>query len=473
MNANPLISVVIPCHGGVADTRASLQALLDQRDSSPLELILVDNASPDGTRDLDREFPGVRVVRQETNLGFAGGVNAGLAIARGDRCLILNNDTVPAPHMVARLEHALDSDPRVGIVGPVSNRVKGAARLDVGDGGCSAEGAREIETLLEESAHHAVLQDVETLSGLCMLFRRELLDRIGDFDTRFGAGMYEDDDFCLRARLLGLRLVVARTAFVHHHGHKTFRRLGHDVTETMLERQRCFREKWCDHDAGKVYIARLDCQHDAASEHARSAVRSHPDWPDGHLVLAEAARRARDFPAMRQHAERFVASTPTHGRGRCLLGIALLGSGESQAGLDTFRDALAHCYFTPDEIADNLADLGRYFVETGEPDAAVRHLRDAHEIDPEHAGHMNLLGLCELERGDYTAAMPLLERAAATGDPAAHNNLGICAWRSGDHARALSEFEAAVEMVPEDASFHANLQAAREATNVDSAAPRR
>ena len=71
-----------------------------------------------------------------------------------------------------------------------------------------------------------MLQDVESLAGLCLMFDRTTLEALGGFDEVFGLGNFEDDDLSLRARLRGGRLVVVRSAFVHHRGSRTFKALG-------------------------------------------------------------------------------------------------------------------------------------------------------------------------------------------------------------------------------------------------------
>src|SRR5690606_10229129 len=121
--------------------------------------------------------------------------------------LIINNDTIAETSMLAELRRALHtpSEVEIGACGPVSNRVKEDARLPVGDLSRDPEQRRRIAVALAEDP---VVQDVEALSGLCLLMRRTTLERVGNFDERFGHGNFEDDDFSLRLRLLGMRLVI-------------------------------------------------------------------------------------------------------------------------------------------------------------------------------------------------------------------------------------------------------------------------
>src|SRR5262249_3524184 len=85
---------------------------------------------------------------------------------------------------------------------------------------------------------------VDRLIGFCLLIRREVLERIGGFDERYGLGFLDDDDLSLRARQAGFRLLVALNAFVHHFGGRTFLGLGIDRGRQMERNRAIFDEKW-------------------------------------------------------------------------------------------------------------------------------------------------------------------------------------------------------------------------------------
>src|SRR5262249_12280783 len=80
--------------------------------------------------------------------------------------------------------------------------------------------------------------------GFCLLIRRAVLDQIGLLDERFGIGCFEDDDFCLRAVRAGWKAVVARDAFVHHYGNRTFQGNGIDLASVMAANHKRFLQKW-------------------------------------------------------------------------------------------------------------------------------------------------------------------------------------------------------------------------------------
>ncbi|GAB4152272.1 MAG: hypothetical protein Fur0037_21060 [Planctomycetota bacterium] len=453
-------SVIIPCHGGEDLTRACIESLLGQRGGHELEILVVDNKSPDGTGSLANMHPAVRVLPMDRNLGFAGGVNRGLREASMPHVLILNNDTVAGSHLLTRLHRALTSDPRIGIAAPMSDHVKGDAMLRVGQRGQSGHGREEIEAFLS-SAHAMAVQDQCTLSGLCMLIHRSTQQRIGEFDERFGPGNFEDDDFCLRARLLGMRLVLARDAFLHHEGHSTFRAMGLDYRKELENRRRGFEAKWNGDPAGAAWISLLKGDLAAAGALAPIARREHPCWVDADWILAcwhaASGRTARAI----DHVLRFLECCPSHADALLRLSVWLLRLGRPRESSECLRQALDSGLADERKAAAALRDFGEVERGRGRPELALEHFRGAVELQPEDADLRNWLGIALLECGRFREAVEHLERSAELGCDQAHTNLGICHFRLGDRDRAEKEFAIAAERMPHDEAARSNLQAVR------------
>jgi len=239
-----LTSIVIPVRNQFAHTRQCLQSIFSCT-PEPFELVIVDNASSDGVEKYLEELadlhPRVTLIKNPENLGFPIACNQGMSAARGDHILVLNNDTIVTEGWLRRLLRCLSSEPDVGVVGPVSNHVAGLQAVPV-----SYESLEEMHRFARERAwmYYGCYRDTYRVIGLCMLIRRDVVERIGGFDPSFSPGNYEDDDFCLRARIAGYRIKIALDVFIHHHGSMTFRGEGFDFEALMKRNLSLFLSKW-------------------------------------------------------------------------------------------------------------------------------------------------------------------------------------------------------------------------------------
>jgi GT2 family glycosyltransferase len=247
-----LASIIVLCCNEVEYTRLCMESVL-RHTRPPYELVLIDNGSTDATpaylEELRRRAGPARVevVRNAANVGYPAGCNQGLAQARGDFVVFLNNDTVVTEGWLDGLVRwALrDGDP-VGMVGAVSNysRPPQQVAVDYTDlEGMAAFAARRRREL----AGQALL--VERLTGFCLLARREALAAVGGLDERFGLGFFDDDDLSVRVLRAGLKLVVPLDVFVHHFGSRTFNALGVDAAGLLQKNLALFREKWGEREA--------------------------------------------------------------------------------------------------------------------------------------------------------------------------------------------------------------------------------
>lgn len=234
-----LTSIIIATHNQFSLTKACIDSIRLLTDE-PYELIFVDNASTDGTVEYLRSLDAT-VIENNTNRGFPAAVNQGIEAARGGNILLLNNDTIVTTGWLRRMLDVLHSDERIGLVGPVSNNVSGEQRVEVGYDHLSELDGWAWDWGRE---HGYELLETDRLVGFCLLFKREVVTRIGTFDERFGIGCFEDDDFCRRANAAGFKSVIAGGAFVHHVGSATFRASGVDFVAVMRENRQRYEQKW-------------------------------------------------------------------------------------------------------------------------------------------------------------------------------------------------------------------------------------
>jgi GT2 family glycosyltransferase len=213
----PRISVVIPTWNGLQHLPTCLAALLPQLPVDA-ELILVDNASHDGTDMWVRAaYPQVRLIRLRQNLGFAGGVNAGMRAARrGDDILLINDDAFAEPGFVTALIAAARAAPRAGAIAAVltfahrPDLVASAGIRTRRDGvAIDLWAGRPVADLPTQD------QPIIGASGGAALLRRAMIDDVGLLEGQF-FNYLEDVDLAWRARLRGWEALVAPNARARH-----------------------------------------------------------------------------------------------------------------------------------------------------------------------------------------------------------------------------------------------------------------
>lgn len=242
----PKVSVIVLTYNNLSFTKACLHSLEVNTHYLDWELILVDNASTDGTRDFLVDYvtrhPGAKLVQNEENLGFAAGNNRGLAVAEGEHLVILNNDTYVTPGWLIGLIRHLRKDPSLGLVGPVTNNIGNEAKIDIHYSDMS-----EMQKAASEytSRHAGRELDIPTVAFFCVAISRTAYAEVGGLDERFGVGFFEDDDYCRRVRQAGLRTAVAEDVFVHHHLSASFSLLDEGWRQALFERNRAlYEDKW-------------------------------------------------------------------------------------------------------------------------------------------------------------------------------------------------------------------------------------
>jgi N-acetylglucosaminyl-diphospho-decaprenol L-rhamnosyltransferase len=234
---DPQISAILVNYNAGRELALALQSIADEMTGRSWEAVVVDNASSDGSAATVSAFaPHARVVQNRENVGFARGVNQGLAATTAADVLIMNPDCRLAPGAGNALSAELHSSDRIALVGPrildPDGSVQGSARGDpdmmTGLFGRTSFLRRALPTLAVSK--HNVVGDTETtgvsidvdwVSGACMLARRTALMQINGFDERYFL-YWEDADLCRRLRGRGYRIryVPAATA-VHRVGHSS------------------------------------------------------------------------------------------------------------------------------------------------------------------------------------------------------------------------------------------------------------
>lgn len=224
-----MVSIIVLTYNQLELTKQCFRTIKANTDLD-YEVIVVDNCSTDGTRDYIKAsikdvFPQSKYLLNDTNNGFAVGVNQGIALASGEYICLLNNDTEVTENWLTQMISALNTYKDVMIVGPVSTGT--FPKQYVGD-------ISEVTDSVKE---------VNILYGFCIVFSRTLIQKIGMLDERYKVGNFEDHDFHERAIRIGGKLIVDCNTYIYHHCHKSWKsKLQLDYT-TVVNQKR-FENKW-------------------------------------------------------------------------------------------------------------------------------------------------------------------------------------------------------------------------------------
>jgi GT2 family glycosyltransferase len=364
----------------------------------------VDNGSKDGTiswlRALVNENPKYKLIENKNNLGFARGCNQGLKAASGEYLLLLNNDVVVTKEWLSGLKECLQSSPNVGITGPMTNLISGIQKIEKVEYR-SLEGLDEYARSFREKNRYRRIP-FRRIVGFCMLFRRELLDRIGLLDENFGTGNFEDDDFCLRAELAGYRNMIAGDVFIHHFGSRSFAGNGIDYHSALSSNRKKFDEKWNGVDPktaeGKRFLllkaresVRQFCdreQIDKAIEKLLAALALEPQNPELHYELAEIFLEAKGFEKAIEVLKQMPAGSQDE-RKMALLGYGFEGLGKFEDAEEWAESALSQNSHSAPAL--NLKGILSYHRQKMEE--AARFFQEAIEVDKGYGEPYTNMGL--------------------------------------------------------------------------------
>ncbi|BCT32454.1 glycosyltransferase [Pseudomonas protegens] len=243
--SQPLVSVIVVTYNNLAFTRDCLASLAADSLSEPLEIIVVDNASTDGSVEFLQHWSansGHSLILNNSNRGFAAANNQGLALAKGEFLALLNNDTQVTSGWAQTLRRHLQRDPGLGLIGPVTNNIGNEAKIDI-----RYQDSREMAIRARQYTwrHAGLSVPCATLGFFAVMMSRSTYQRLGPLDEAFGLGFFEDDDYCRRVEQAGLSCAFAEDVFIHHHLSASFELMSGSQRQQLFNRNKAFYEaKW-------------------------------------------------------------------------------------------------------------------------------------------------------------------------------------------------------------------------------------
>ena len=242
-------SIIIPVFNNSDYIKQYLDVLYTVTPNHLFELIIVNNASTDGTKEYLNEFaktyPNVKVIHNQENLIFAKAYNQGAKIAEGKYLVFLNNDTVPLKGWLEEMIKVVENDKKVGIVGSkllYPNRTIQHAGIVIADSPHPIFPYHIYRGYPPDIPEANVVREYQAVTGACMLIYKKIFDKLGGFDEGFLNG-YEDVDLCFRVREAGYRVIYTPKSVLYH-----FESVSEGRFKAVKANEERLQQKW----AGKI-----------------------------------------------------------------------------------------------------------------------------------------------------------------------------------------------------------------------------
>lgn len=244
------VDIIVCVHNALADVQRCLNSII-QYSTPPYTLIIIDDGSQTETRDYLRDYARIHstvLLRNEKARGYTCAANQGLRAAKSASVILLNSDTIVTPYWLDRMVACAESDPKIGLVGPLSNTASWQSIPEFESQGDWATNPLPTDLSVTEmaariAAHSARLYPrLPFLNGFCLFIKRQLIENIGIFDeAAFPQGYGEENDYCIRARQAGWELAVADNVYIYHaqsksYSHKRRKQLADHAFNVLVDK---------------------------------------------------------------------------------------------------------------------------------------------------------------------------------------------------------------------------------------------
>ena len=209
---------------------------------TPYKILVIDNASTDGTIEKLRKDRTIYHIENSCNLGFSKGFNLGLILVDTPYFVLANNDIVVADNWLSRMIYHINTDKNLVVLGPRSNYVSGPQMVK----SVPYNSTKSFEAF----AKTVSISNIDPVTYFprivffLTLFKKEVLEKVGFLDEIFGQGNFEDDDYCLRVARAKLKTAYTNTTFIHHYGSQSFKKDPQAFAKILNTNKELFMRKW-------------------------------------------------------------------------------------------------------------------------------------------------------------------------------------------------------------------------------------
>lgn len=251
----PKVAIVVLSYNLLDMTQNCIESIRRTVSEDVREIIVIDNASTDGSVEWLRQQNDIKLLCNKENEGFPKGCNQGIALSEADSDIfLLNNDTVLPDNALFWLRMGLYENNKVGSCGSVSNYVSNMQAVPVAMSTCEEylDFAKKINIPMK-----LAYEEKMYLVGFALLLKRTVLNEIGLLDERFTPGNYEDNDLGLRILLAGYKNVLCKNSFILHWGSKTFRKNQTAYFDAVAVNHNKFFDKWKNLNLNTSYYSHV------------------------------------------------------------------------------------------------------------------------------------------------------------------------------------------------------------------------
>ncbi len=243
--SKPQVSIIIPIYGKATMTLDCLKSLHNHKTKYSFEVVLIDDSSPDKSKKLFNNIPGIVFYSNPINRGFIYSCNKGSELAKGDSLVFLNNDTLVLEGWLDALIDRLSSDSNIGLVGSKLIYPNGVLQEAGGIIFSDASGWNYGKGDDPTNFEYNYLREVDYCSGASIAIKSSLFRQLGRFDTRYSPAYYEDTDLAFSVRQAGLKVIYEPlSSIIHREGASSGTDISTGTKRYQVINQQKFADKW-------------------------------------------------------------------------------------------------------------------------------------------------------------------------------------------------------------------------------------